>query len=138
MSIYSISSYNDFTASAQSHIQFYQMVRSVIEAERFEDKPKKPLEALTSKVSVGGKPFSMAKHITTIDMRSDEWDLFEADEKTIAQLHEAHQYFKTVIDPTYDTGGSILGFAEACERVGIDPNAQSAVIPKEHSVTFTL
>lgn len=137
MSTYTIASYDDIAASPQSHLKFCQMVKSIVDASVVDGTNKKPLEALASTVQVGGKPFSIAKHILALDMRSDEWDLFEADKPVVEALQQAHQYFKS-LEPSYDTGGSILGFAEACERVGIDPEAKSAVLAKDYGVTFSM
>lgn len=137
MNKYSISSYDDIAKSADAHLKFYQMVKSVVSAAQFDDGSKQSLAVVTSAIEVGSKPFSISKHISTLDMRSDEWELFEADRPTMEGLLEAHQYFKS-IEPSYDTGGAILGFAQACERVGLDPDAKSAVVPKDHGVTFAL
>lgn len=137
MSKYTISSYNDIANSPDAHLKFFQMVKNVVSAEQFDDSSKKPLEVLTSAIEVGGKPFSISKHISALDMRSDEWELFEAERPTMEALLEAHQYFKS-IEPSYDTGGAILGFTQACERVGLDPEAKSAVVAKDHGVTFSL
>ena len=131
------SNYSQMTNSVDSHIAFLRTVNDVAGGL----KPGQTLLTELNKMSVGGKPFSAARHLTTLEDQSDAWDLVtnQLEDRAAApdsKKVEVIRLTKSIMekDPSYDLAFHTTGYQAmvndlASRNVPLEPKPAPAVSP---------
>lgn len=112
-------SYNSLCGSVSAQTEFLErtttMLQPIPQADRY--------KALLKQVSVNGAPFDSGKYITTLAMKSDNWDAHDEGDEAMRRLTAAVSAFNQVAPGGLRPGNVIYGFASmtGADTALVDP-----------------